>query len=98
MTTLPPCVYVDRSDLDTDMRERLATTERLRRIEQELAEARERGQRMAQTLADSRRALAASELRSEALQRRHDLLQGSLRTFLRGYLPLLRRHLFARRP
>jgi SAM-dependent methyltransferase len=95
---LPPCVYVDRSDLDTDMRERLATTERLRRIEQELAEARERGQRMAQTLADSRRALAASELRSEALQRRHDLLQGSLRTFLRGYLPLLRRHLFARRP
>ena len=39
-----------------------------------------------------------SEERNEALQRRHDLLQGSLRTFLRGYLPRLRRHLFGQRP
>ena len=31
-----------------------------------------------------------------ALQREHDELQGSLRTFMRGYLPLLRRHLFGR--
>ena len=39
-----------------------------------------------------------SEERNEALQRRHDQMQGSLRTFLRGYLPLLRRHLLGQRP
>ena len=32
------------------------------------------------------------------LQREHDLLQGSLRTFMRCYLPRLRRHLFGQRP
>lgn len=32
------------------------------------------------------------------LQREHDLLQGSLRTFMRYYLPRLRRHLFGQRP
>jgi hypothetical protein len=39
-------------------------------------------------------------LRSEysLLQREHDLLQGSLRTFMRFYLPRLRRHLFGQRP
>ncbi len=44
------------------------------------------------------RARVESEERSEELQRRHDRMQGSLRTFLRGYLPLLRRHLFGQRP
>jgi len=34
----------------------------------------------------------------ETLQRRHELLQGSLHTFLRFYLPRLRRHLFGQRP
>ena len=34
----------------------------------------------------------------ELLQSQHDQLRGSLRTFLRGYLPLLRRHLFGQRP
>ena len=33
-----------------------------------------------------------------ALQHRHELLQGSLRSFLRCYLPRLRRHLFGQRP
>ena len=37
------------------------------------------------------------EMRVEALQRQYDMLQGSLRTFLRGYLPRLRRHLFGQR-
>src|SRR5579872_4917272 len=32
------------------------------------------------------------------IQRQHDLMQGSLRTFVRGYLPRLRRHLRGRRP
>ena len=32
------------------------------------------------------------------LQREHDLMQGSLRTFMRGYLPRLRRYLCGRRP
>jgi hypothetical protein len=36
--------------------------------------------------------------RSETLQREYELIQGSLRNFLRGYLPRLRRHLFGQRP
>ncbi|HEY2619489.1 MAG TPA: hypothetical protein VGI78_19265 [Acetobacteraceae bacterium] len=32
------------------------------------------------------------------LQSEHQLLKGSLRTFLRGYLPVLRRHLLGQRP
>ena len=32
------------------------------------------------------------------LQRDRNLLQGSLHLFLRGYLPLLRRHLLGQRP
>lgn len=36
-------------------------------------------------------------MRVEALQRQDHLMQGSLRTFLRGYLPRLRRHLFGQR-
>ena len=51
------------------------------------AECREQRQRAEQT---------ATQL--DTLQRRHDLMQGSLRTFLRCYLPLLRRHLFGQRP
>jgi hypothetical protein len=41
-----------------------------------------------------------STLRGEhaLLQREHDLLQGSLRIFMRCYLPRLRRHLFGQRP
>jgi SAM-dependent methyltransferase len=39
-----------------------------------------------------------SEQLNQTLQRRHDLLRGSARTFLRGYLPLLRRHLLGQRP
>ena len=34
----------------------------------------------------------------DALRCEHDLLQGSLRTFLRGYLPRLRRHALGQRP
>ena len=34
----------------------------------------------------------------ELLLSQHATLRGSLRTFLRGYLPLLRRHLFGQRP
>jgi hypothetical protein len=41
-----------------------------------------------------------NSLRNEhaLLQREHDFLQGSLRTFMRFYLPRLRRHLFGQRP
>jgi hypothetical protein len=46
-----------------------------------------------------------SEDRNEALRREHELvqrqlalLQGSLRIFMRGYLPRLRRHLRGQRP
>jgi len=55
---------------------------------------------LATALNEAKCALDAERRRNlthfHALQREHDELQGSLRTFMRGYLPLLRRHLFGR--
>lgn len=101
---LPPSVYVDRSDLDTCEQARRSLDEHLRQHQAKLAESQLRVAQLAQALAaseqalaESERAFAASRQQSEALQQRHDVLRGSLRTFLRGYLPLLRRNLFARK-
>ncbi len=46
---------------------------------------------------ERRRADDATQ-RLKELQDKHNVLRGSLRTFLRGYLPLLRRHLLGQRP
>jgi hypothetical protein len=53
-------------------------------------------QRQRAEQAESR--IAALECNQELLRHDHNLLQGSLRLFLRGYLPLLRRHLLGQRP
>ena len=117
---LPPSLYIDRGDLDTETLQRLAIAEQLRQTQAELAQATQRAEQATQRAEEAMRqaeqatqhaeqetrnaeqalnsARAECEERSEALQRRHDLLQGSLRTFLRGYLPRLRRHLFGQRP
>jgi SAM-dependent methyltransferase len=129
---LPPCLYIDRSDLDTDALRQLALADQLRRAQADVEQATRQVQEAKQGAADAeqraveaeqraaetrqeadraredvehatRRAEQAiqraehSERRGDDLQFQYDLLRGSLRTFLRGYLPLLRRHLFGPR-
>jgi SAM-dependent methyltransferase len=69
------------------------------------AEATENLQATTQRADRAEMAQSESEDRNEALRRERDLvqrqlglLQGSLRTFMRGYLPRLRRHLRRQRP
>ncbi len=157
---LPPSLYIERGDLDTDARHRLALAHQLQQAQTDLAQAAQRavqaerstveaervraeaeralteagsarlGAERARAEADRARAEAEraraeaeraraeaertraeaesaraeaeraqveAERRSATLQRTLDLLQGSLRAFLPGYLPRLRRHLFGRR-
>jgi SAM-dependent methyltransferase len=137
---LPPSLYIDRSDVDTDAMKlvqfagQLHTTQaELRQTQTELAQVRaellqtqtefsrtqrelSRVQAESTEAADHLRATTQradfaervsreSEDRNEALRREHELvqrqlalLQGSLRIFMRGYLPRLRRHLRGQRP
>ena len=137
---VPPCLYIDRSDLDTDARQCMALADRLRQVEAELTQVRGRAGQAAQQAeqaearameaaaqamqaearavqaeaqamqADDRAVQAESrnvqaeargasaEMQVTTLQRDYELLQGSLRAFLRGYLPRLRHHLFGQRP
>ncbi len=141
---LPPSLYIDRSDLDTETLQRMALAAQLqqaraeltqaiqsaeqsnlaaeqacrqaeqatRRADRAVQEAEQTKQRAEQAtlqatlegeLANQRAHEATqradlAEARIAILQRQHDVLRGSLRTFLRGYLPLLRRYLFGQRP
>lgn len=81
---LPPSVYIDRSDVDTDKTRALALAAQLARARADLQAAEQ--------------ARAAAVERSETLQQQFDRVQSSLRIFLRGYLPRLRRHLRGQRP
>jgi predicted nuclease with TOPRIM domain len=74
--------------------------ERLR-AEQAMAEsARAQAEAIAQRQRAERTEACLGSLQDElrVLQRDHDVLRGSLHTFLRGYLPRLRRHLLGQRP
>jgi O-antigen biosynthesis protein len=130
---LPPSLYIDRGDLDTESMHRLAITDqlcearaRLDQATQHAEQARQDAEKATQNARQAARcadqamqraeqamqraeqatqraertdhARIEAERREATLQRRYDLMQGSLRTFLRGYLPLLRRHLFGQRP
>lgn len=80
--------------------QRVLDAERQRAEEAE-ADSIEQRRRREQAEADSieqRRRAEQDVMRLRTVQREHDLLQGSLRTFMRGYLPRLRRHLCGRRP
>ena len=88
---LPPSVYIERSDLDTDRLALAALTARIERTETELAQAIEQAR-----IAEQARAEASA--RAEALQHQFNVVQSSLRTFARGYLPRLYRYLRGQRP
>jgi SAM-dependent methyltransferase len=120
---LPPSLYIDRSDLDTDKQQVMTVTaqlteqqseltslqQQLARAHTEVAQANARAtnaeKRVEQEAArgDADRAAAAQQVlalrreRDQVLQQYHHL-QGSLRSFMRGYLPRLRRHLLGQRP
>jgi SAM-dependent methyltransferase len=144
---LPPSLYIDRSDVDTDaMRigelagQLHATQAKLRQTQTKLSQVRAELSQMQTELSRTQGELSLacdersqvqgkfadatenlrsttqradraelacrqSEDRNEALRREHELVQrqlslvqGSLRTFMRGYLPRLRRHLRRQRP
>jgi septal ring factor EnvC (AmiA/AmiB activator) len=73
-------------------------TERAEQATERAEQARQLVERTTQRAEQAEHARVEWEERGEAVQRRHDLLAGSLRTFLRGYLPRLSRHLFGQRP
>jgi hypothetical protein len=59
---------------------------------------RRRADEAMQRLKELQQRLKELQQRLKELQQTHNILRGSLRTFLRGYLPLLRRHLLGQRP
>ena len=80
-------------------------TENHRRVRAEFTEVTDDLRETSQRADRSEQARRASEDRNEALRRERDLvqrqfglMQGSLRTFMRGYLPRLRRRLRRQRP
>ena len=109
---LPPSLYVDRSDLDTETQLRIALEQQLQQAKAQLALAMQRADTAVESAAQSKqhardatqRAELATqhaelvEARLAELQQTHAALQGSARNFLRGYLPRLRAHLFGQRP
>ena len=109
---LPPSVYISRGDVDTDRLSAMALAKQVHEtkarldetqanVDQMQAKQNETQERLDDTQAKLRdvtqRAERAERERAEA-ERRFASLQGSLRTFLRGYLPLLRAHVFGQRP
>jgi SAM-dependent methyltransferase len=103
---LPPSVYISRSDVDTDLLSAMALAKQVHETKAKVDEAQARlaetQARLAETQAKLRDVTQRAEHeRVEAehqAEQRFASLQGSLRTFLRGYLPLLRAHLFGQRP
>lgn len=109
---LPPSVYISRDDVDTDLLSAIALAKQVHETKAKLDETQVKADET-QAKADetqaklddtrtrlrdvTQRAERAERERVEAEQR-FALLRGSLRTFLRGYLPLLRAHLFGQRP
>ena len=108
---LPHSLYIDRNDLDTEHRRLIElggdlrhAQELLTRTETELASAMaaataatQRALQMAQANAESVRQINVLQGELALVQRESDRVQGSLRTFMRIYLPRLRDHLLRRR-
>jgi SAM-dependent methyltransferase len=73
-------------------------TQRAEQAAQSAEQAAQCAERAARRADAAERAQADAMRQFEALQLQHDHMRSSLRTFLRGYWPLLRRHLFGQRP
>ena len=88
---LPSSVYIDRSNVDTDRMCASALAVQLAKAEAKLTQAQA-------DLQAAEQARAAAVERSETLQCQLDRVQSSLRTFVRGYLPRIGKHLRSQRP
>ena len=99
----------DLSQTQTDLSQTQTELSQVRnersRVQSEFAEATARLRAATQRTDFAELARRESEHRNEAIRRDRDLVQrqlglvqGSLRTFMRGYLPRLRRHLRGQRP
>jgi hypothetical protein len=102
---LPPSVYISRDDVDTDLLSAIALAKQVHETKAKLDEIQAKADETQAKLDDTRTRLQDVTQRAEraerervAAEQRFALLRGSLRTFLRGYLPLLRAHLFGQRP
>jgi SAM-dependent methyltransferase len=85
---LPPSLYISRGDVDTDLISAMTLARQLRETQAQLHETQAQ---LAATTTNLQQALQHTE-------QRLDQVQGSLRTFLRGYLPRLRQHWLGHRP
>jgi SAM-dependent methyltransferase len=95
---LPLSLYIERGDLDT---ERLHIAQLASLLEQTATELGQTATELAQAIEQTRtseQARAAASARAEALQHQFNVVRSSLRIFMRGYLPLLWRHLRGQRP
>jgi SAM-dependent methyltransferase len=109
---LPSSLYIERSDIDTDRLAVVTLSSRLNQTETSLARTEanlaQNEARLAQSEArlveaigrtrTAEQARADASARAETLQHQLSILQSSLRTFVRGYLPILYRHLRGHRP
>jgi SAM-dependent methyltransferase len=85
---LPPSLYISRGDVDTDLISAMNLARQLREAQAQLAE----------TTANLQRTQQSAERDCAEAKQRLDILQGSLRTFLRGYWPRLRQRWLGHRP
>lgn len=119
LPALPPSLYIDRSDLDTEALHSSSLAAQLRQAQADLAQAKQLEAEAIQSAVQATQSAAQATQREQdamqradqaarhaehakqelqALQYVHETLQGSLRTFLRGYLPLLCNHVLRQRP
>ena len=83
--------------LDETQRALDETRQGLHATQRDLSAERRRAEQAEADAIEQQRRADHNATRLDTLQRQYGLLQGSLHTFLRGYLPRLRRHLFGQR-
>jgi SAM-dependent methyltransferase len=95
---LPPSLYISRSDLDTDMLSAMSLAKQVHEARAQFQEAAEKLRSTEETLQRTEADLQSTERQRAEAELQYTTLRGSLRTFLKGYWPLLRARLFGQRP
>ncbi len=95
---LPPSVYISRSDVDTDLLSAMNLAKQVHETRAQLQETAETLKRTEETLRRTDENLQSTERRRAEAELQYTTLRGSLRTFWRGYWPLLRARMLGQRP
>jgi SAM-dependent methyltransferase len=90
---LPPSLFINRSDLDTDKAVLLDQYAKYTKSTALLEQCTVKLEQLQGELAACRITCTEAIERNTTLEQEFDLMQGSFRRFLRGYLPRLQRHL-----